>query len=184
MRRALVIVALAACGKDGKATGGSSEGSSAPSAPSSDGAACKPVKLCDEFPAAKIDAMCGTKIVKASPNAVTDPMTADQCSYFNSNGNNLVTLERECWPSKFDDAMVKQMFEGHAKPGSEEDRSEVPGVGDQAYYLVGKNHRHARLVVHKGRIVINVSDDAVTPETEATQKMSCMTALYNEIAAK
>jgi hypothetical protein len=191
MMRALAIVALAAaCGKESKSSSSSSEGagaaaSSGGAASSSDGA-CKSVKLCDEFPAAKIDAMCGTKIVKASPTSVADAtITADQCSYYNSNGNNLVTIVRECLGSRFDDAQVKQMFEtGHAAPGSDQDRTEVPGLGDQAYYLVGKNHRYATLAARKGRIAIVVQDSALTQDTEATHKTGCMTALYNEIAAK
>src|SRR5262245_58389388 len=177
-----LVVMVAGCGKSSTATQGSGSaasgaGSAEPTAASGEaaGGPCTPVKLCERFPAARVDAMCGTTSSKAMPTDITSPdLVTDACTYEDSNGNRTIAIGRICGPQG------REMFAGMRGAGSKAQTTvEMPGVGDEAFYR-SRNHQDGELNVRTGNTLITVTNSFVTAETEEALKTKCLVAIANE----
>jgi hypothetical protein len=182
-----IWVLAAGCGKDSKTTStGSAGGAPEPSAtqPSGD---CTSIAICDAFPSAHVDSMCGTKVAKTTVQHVDSTYITDACTYMNPNGSTAFEIGRVCMTKAGGGAdAAKQMFQlQRADMKKTSDVTDMPGLGDEAYYLKNRNSQQNGLLnVRKGNVLTSISHAELTPATEDAMKTKCLVALYNELAAK
>lgn len=182
MRGWIWIVVVVGCGKGGDGGGAVAGSGSAVAKTSAGDGDCKPINLCERFPAARVDPMCGTTSAKAMPRSTASPqLLTDECHYENNNGNATISIGRICLPGEGGTDKAKQMFKlGHDEHNPSATTVDLPGLGDEAMYR-GNDHRYGTLTVRTGNTLVMVENSYLTPETEEALKTKCLVAIFNEL---
>jgi hypothetical protein len=177
------------CGKGDTSSGSAGDpppvaGRPSAAQPSGD---CKSIAICEAFPSAHVDSLCGTKSAKTTVLHVDSSYITDGCTYSTPNGGTAFQISRICMTKDGGGTeTATQMFQaGRDDVKKNADVNEMSGIGDEAYYTKNRNSQHyGALSIRKGNVLVSIAHSQLTADTEVAMKTNCLIALYNELTAK
>jgi len=152
----------------------------------SGGGSCKNVAICTVVPASTVTSAIGLMVSMANPDMPAQNPWNDRCDYISNDPGKNARFIRTCFASASDASNVFASAKtGSLKSGGT--RTDVTGVGDQAFYQSEPTSTMGvstvKLQAIKGQVVVSLSDVYVTAADDATVKQG-LTSIANTLLSQ